>query len=149
MYIELELVNKSTVALRRGRACVDQHVDFCLTIFTHHMWYKVSTKTNTYTITTLLTSSQHSHPPFGYHHCLLYGLLSMVRSRHVEKTGHRSRTMEEIQKAALSGQEVDTHTSRTREEKAQDGGSSTMLMVSCFLGIFISYFIYGLLQEKM
>ena len=37
----------------------------------------------------------------------------------------------------------------TSGSKTMDRGGGTVLLVSCFLGIFVSYFVYGLLQEKM
>ena len=33
--------------------------------------------------------------------------------------------------------------------QAQSDHGSPVLLIACFLGIFVSYFIYGLLQEKM
>ena len=62
-----------------------------------------------------------------------------------------ARRMEDIQKAVLAGEDVESPGSKSREERNihshETGG--TLLIISCFLGIFISYFVYGLLQEKM
>ncbi len=75
----------------------------------------------------------------------------MVRSRQPEKGRQHSRNMESIQKAALSGDvAVDVHHSSPNEERTTSQETpGTVLMVTCFLGIFVSYFVYGLLQEKM
>ena len=35
------------------------------------------------------------------------------------------------------------------ETMAQPADGSTLKLLVCFAGIFISYFVYGLLQEKM
>lgn len=73
---------------------------------------------------------------------------------HHRKThGHHihSRRMEDIQKAVLAGEQLENAPVRPKDDKnvhnQEHGGS--MLMIACFLGIFVSYFVYGLLQEKM
>lgn len=35
------------------------------------------------------------------------------------------------------------------EEAVRKKGGGTRLIIVCFVGIFVSYFIYGLVQEKM
>ena len=55
-----------------------------------------------------------------------------------EANGHVGNNIEEIR-----GPEV-----KDKRTTMESGGSSWLLL-SCFLGIFISYFIYGLLQERM
>lgn len=34
-------------------------------------------------------------------------------------------------------------------QSTRDEGKRLLMLIMCFFGIFISYFIYGLLQEKM
>ena len=53
-----------------------------------------------------------------------------------------SQSMSEAQNLQSSPQEVSKDSSKMKR-----GGGK--VAVSCFLGIFISYFVYGLLQEKM
>lgn len=55
-----------------------------------------------------------------------------------EANGHVGNNIEEIR-----GPEV-----KDKRTKMEAGGSSWLLL-TCFLGIFFSYFIYGLLQERM
>jgi len=65
-------------------------------------------------------------------------------------TRQRHKGMEESQKEALAESHFEQRPTSPQErsnESNESGG--TFLLVSCFLGIFVSYFIYGLLQEKM
>lgn len=78
----------------------------------------------------------------------------LIHIPHHRKThGHHihSRRMEDIQKAVLAGEQLENAPARPKGDKnvhIQEHGGPT-LMLACFLGIFVSYFIYGLLQERM
>lgn len=74
-------------------------------------------------------------------------------SVHHRKVHVHSRHMEDIQKAVLAGEQLESPPVWPKDDKINDLHSKErggpLMMLICFLGIFVSYFVYGLLQEKM
>ena len=63
-----------------------------------------------------------------------------------KKGGNAPKKNNEPQKVEKS---VTSEVKSTNEKNASTGSSSKLLLCACVIGIFVSYMIYGLIQESL